>query len=464
LQKTIEELAKHGLIEVQTGSPYNSPILFAPKPNSTEMLFCFDSRELNKVLLDHPYPAPTLEELFDRVARLQHDARLASVDAPLWFSKTDTLHGYWQIEVHPDDRPYLAFTTPVLDCSYQWYVMPMGIKSIAVIVQSVMDQVLTPFSNTNHFKVRHVRAPGPEDSGESPSTQLEVTPEAMGLVSLDAQSDLARDERVGWAFGTVFAYVDNVLICSMGSREEHVALVDAVMAGFTKFDFTFKLSKMELYKSEMDFLGHRLTQHGLTRQAAKVEAIQQWAMPTTQAEMRSFISVVEGQFEYPLPAAAQAVFLELRSRLSRAQLFKYFDPRDETELWTDASGTAIGGTVLQRDTLGNLLPVSYYSCCLSPSEEKYLTYQRELLAIRDCLLAFLFCLAGLQFICKTDHCSLQWLTEQAEVSPLQSRWYTVFLEYHIKEIQYVKGEKNALADYLSLHPDPSSQQINHLVP
>ena len=59
LQKTIEELAKHGLIEVQTGSPYNSPILFAPKPNSTEMRFCFDSRELNKALLDHPYPAPT---------------------------------------------------------------------------------------------------------------------------------------------------------------------------------------------------------------------------------------------------------------------------------------------------------------------------------------------------------------------------------------------------------------------
>ena len=85
LQKTIEELAKHGLIEVQTGSPYNSPIFFAPKPNSTEMRFCFDSRELNKVLLDHPYPAPTTEELFDRVARLQHDARLAGVDAPLWF-------------------------------------------------------------------------------------------------------------------------------------------------------------------------------------------------------------------------------------------------------------------------------------------------------------------------------------------------------------------------------------------
>jgi hypothetical protein len=50
------------------------------------------------------------------------------------------------------------------------------------------------------------------------------------------------------------------------------------------------------------------------------------------------------------------------------------------------------------------------------------------------------------------------------MSPLQSRWYTVFLEYNIKVIQYVKGEKNALADALSRHPDPSSQPLDHLVP
>ena len=135
---------------------------------------------------------------------------------------------------------------------------------------------------------------------------------------------------MGWAFGTAFAYVDDVLICSMGTRDEHVALVDAVMASFARYEFTFKLSKTDLYKSEMDFLGHRLTQHGLTRQAAKVEAIERWAVPTTQSELRSFISVIgcyrrfmdgfaritqpltdllrEGQFEYPLPAAAQAAY------------------------------------------------------------------------------------------------------------------------------------------------------------
>ena len=172
----------------------------------------------------------------------------------------------------------------------------------------------------------------------------------------------------------------------------------------------------------------------------------------------------EGQFVSPLPPAAQKAFAELRERLSQAPILKFFDPRDETELWTDASATAIGGAVMQRDARGNLRPVAYYSRRLSPSEEKYSTYQRELLVIRDCLLAFRFYLVGLPFVCKTDHCSLQWLTEQSEMSPLQSRWYTVFLEYQIKEIQYVKGEKNALEDALSRHPDPSTQPLDHLVP
>ena len=201
--------------------------------------------------------------------------RIAGVEGPLWFSKTDVRHGYWQIKVHPDDGPLLTFTVPVIDCSYQWCVMPMGTKSRESIFQHDMDQVLAPFSNTNRFKVRHVGTPGP-DGGE-----VEVTPEAMGSVRRDTQAPDRREGRVGWAFGTSFAYVDDVLICSMGSREEHVALVHAVMASFARYEFTFKLSKTDLNKSEMDFLGHRLTQHGLTRQTAKVEAIEQWAIPTT---------------------------------------------------------------------------------------------------------------------------------------------------------------------------------------
>ena len=309
--------------------------------------------------------------------------RIAGVEGPLWFSKTDVRHGYWQIKVHPDDGPLLTFTVPVIDCSYQWCVMPMGTKSRESIFQHDMDQVLAPFSYTNRFEVLHVGMSGPDNC------EVEVTQAAMGSVQRDTQDPDRREGRVGWAFCTVFAYVDDVLICSMGSLEEHVDLVDPVMASFARYKFTFKLSKTDLYKSEMDFLGHCLTQHGLTRQDSKVEAIEQWAIPTTQTELCSFISVIgyyqrfvdgfariaqlitdllrEGQFEYPLPAASQAAFVELHARLSQAPILMYFDPGDETELWTDSSGTAVGGAVLQRDTRGNLRPVAYYIRRLSPS-------------------------------------------------------------------------------------------------
>ena len=104
----------HGLIEPHDGTGINSPVLFAPKPGSTEMRFCFDCRALNKTLADYHYPSPTTEELLDRVARVRQEAKIAGVDGPVWYSKADARHGYFQIEVHPDDRKYLGFTVPVL--------------------------------------------------------------------------------------------------------------------------------------------------------------------------------------------------------------------------------------------------------------------------------------------------------------------------------------------------------------
>jgi hypothetical protein len=89
--------------------------------------------------------------------------------------------------------------------------MPMGTKSSTAIFQRVMDQVLAPFSNTNWFKVRRVDTTGSDGS-------VEVTPAAMGSVR-GAPAPEHRVGPVGWAFGTAFAYVDDVLICSMGTRD-----------------------------------------------------------------------------------------------------------------------------------------------------------------------------------------------------------------------------------------------------
>ena len=68
----------------QHGYHSNSPVIFAPKPGSTEMRFCFDCRALNKTLADYHYPSPTTEELLDRVTRFHQEAKLAGVEGPVW--------------------------------------------------------------------------------------------------------------------------------------------------------------------------------------------------------------------------------------------------------------------------------------------------------------------------------------------------------------------------------------------
>ena len=450
LQRTIEDMLAHGLIEPHDGSGINSPVLFAPKPGTSELRFCFDCRSLNKTLASYHYPSPTTEELLDRVARVRQEAKLAGVEGPIYYSKADARHGYFQIEVHPDDRKYLAFTVPVLHGSYRFTVLPMGLAQSSAEFQKRMDSILTPLANRTTF-------------------------------------EYTINGKTGSAIGTACVYCDDLLIVSIGTREEHEALVYKAFELFAAHKIVFKLSKTALFKHEIDFLGHTLTQTGVRQQLGKTSAIMNWKPITSVAELRSFLGLAsyyrkfiddfakiisllsnllrdEKKFPATLPVEAEQAFTALKQAMCSSPVLKYFDASHETQLWTDASAFAIGGALLQRDENGDLRPIGYYSRRLTPAEEKYSTYARELLAIRDCLLAFRYYLMGLPFVVKTDHCSLRWIMDQKELSGLQARWMSVIQNFQITEIQYVPGEKNVLADALSRHPDPDGECFEHLVP
>ena len=460
LQATIEEMLKHGLIEPHDGSGVNSPVLFAPKPNSTELRFCFDCRAVNKSLSDYHYPTPTTEELIDRIARVRQEAETAGVQGQLYYSKADCRQGFFQIEVAPEDRKYLAFTVPVLHGSYRYCVLPMGMAQSSFEFQKRMDMVIAPLANRTTF-------------------DMPVNGSVPGQTGSFVKS--------GTAIGTVMIYCDDLLVVSFGSREEHEALVYQTFDLFARHKIVFKLSKTALFCDEVDFLGHRLTQEGVQQQAAKVSAIKNWPALKSKEDVRSFIGLASyyrkfihrfaavvaplsdtlrgDSFVLPLSAEAEQAFQALKTAMCQAPVLKYFNAAHETELFTDASQFAIGGVLAQRDADGEWRPVAFYSRRLNPAEEKYSTYARELLGIKDCLLAFRYYLIGMgRFIVKTDHSSLRWLMNQRELSPIQTRWLAVFEQFQIEDIEYIPGEKNIVADALSRHPDFQGQTFDHLEP
>ena len=58
-------------------------------------------------------------------------------------------------------------------------------------------------------------------------------------------------------------YVDDILICS-DTREEHIKLIKEVFTRLRTCDLKLKISKAEFCKKELTYLGHTISQNGIT--------------------------------------------------------------------------------------------------------------------------------------------------------------------------------------------------------
>ena len=77
-------------------SPYTNPIVAIQKKNGKVRL-CLDAREINKSIINDRTSPEEMEEILKKF----HGTKFIST----W----DAVCGYWQIELHPDSKKYLAF-------------------------------------------------------------------------------------------------------------------------------------------------------------------------------------------------------------------------------------------------------------------------------------------------------------------------------------------------------------------
>ena len=97
VSKLLTEMEQNDIIEPST-SPWASPIVLVRKKDGSTR-FCVDYRRLNDITKKDSYPLPRIDDTLDTLPR------------PQWFSTLDLKSGYWQVEIHPDDREKTAFTT-----------------------------------------------------------------------------------------------------------------------------------------------------------------------------------------------------------------------------------------------------------------------------------------------------------------------------------------------------------------
>ncbi|GFW13373.1 transposon Tf2-8 polyprotein [Trichonephila clavipes] len=129
-------------------------------------------------------------------------------------------------------------------------------------------------------------------------------------------------------------------------------------------------------------------------------------------------------------------------------LYKY---GGKTELHTDACKQGYGAILLQEAEDGKLHPVYYMSKKTNTAEEKYDSYELEVLAIINALKKFRVYLLGQHFKIVTDCSAFQKTMQKKELITRIARW-ALQLEEFDYEIEHRAGSRMKHVDALSRYP------------
>ena len=89
--------------------------------------------------------------------------------------------------------------------------------------------------------------------------------------------------------GTVFVYMDNIVIATEGPLYEHVKEVWKVLKILQEHDLFLKPSKCEFHQKTVSYLGFLFRGNKVQMDPIKVDAIKRWKNPMDLKEVHSFL-------------------------------------------------------------------------------------------------------------------------------------------------------------------------------
>lgn len=156
----------------------------------------------------------------------------------------------------------------------------------------------------------------------------------------------------------------------------------------------------------------------------------------------------------------QLCFDKIKAMACKYPILKPIDPKVTEPVWVvcDTSVYGVGAIYGQGPTWQECRPAGFMSKKFTSAQQNYRTYEQETLAIIEALSKWSDKLLGRHIVVVTDHRSLEFFDKQDNLTPRQLRW-SDFLSRYDKEIRYVKGRLNKVADcfsryYASMQEDP----------
>ena len=214
-------------------------------------------------------------------------------------------------------------------------------------------------------------------------------------------------------------YIDDILVASRGSLEEHKSIVYKILPILDKNNMAVKWGKCAFFKSDIEWLGFKISGDGVRPLVRKADAIKNLPTPKNISELRSFfgsinqyvkfvpnLSTLSSPFRpllnkksvYKWNTSHSIAFEKLKAEIVNITENIHFDIKEKTRLKTDASQNG-----LQDDQWKT---IAFASTFLNNYEMKYSTNGLELLGVVWATEHFRNYLYGTEFQTVTDHKAL----------------------------------------------------------
>lgn len=461
---------KMGLLKVGVGINTIQETAYKEFPSIPNLLLEFDIDE-SVAPTKNAYvniPAAYTKQAIERLDRMEAENIIEKVKiAPTWISGMSAVP-----KGKTDFRLVINMIGPNRAIKRRYYRMPT-LEEIKVKLHG--STIFTKLDLTNAFY--HIKL-GEKSRGLttflSPKGMYRFTRMVFGVncapeAFQQVMEDLIRD------IPNVIVYIDDLLIHAKDISSLR-STTGEVLKVLKKNCLTLNDKKCDFEKTELQFLGHKLTKAGLNIADKKVEDIEKFKSPKNTSDLKSFlglatfVSAYTNQFatiakplwdaakerEFSWGPLQEEAFVKLKSAIvAHTATQGFFNVSDSTYLYTDASPVALGAVLVQIDEAGKQRIIAFASKLLSPTESRYPQTQKEALGIVWGAEHFWFYLLGRPFTIRTDAEGITFLftKERTSASRILSRaagWALRLSRFDFK-VEYIQGKLNIA--------DPSSRLV-----
>ena len=157
-------------------------------------------------------------------------------------------------------------------------------------------------------------------------------------------------------------------------NDEHLLRLRKLFQVLTENELFINQKKCEFFRDEITFLVFIIKRGKISMKPRKVEAIQNWSVPTTIKEIQAFLGLASfykkfmrnfssicapltdclkrGNFKWTL--SQQKNFVDIKRRLASSPVLQLPDFSSPFEIAVDACGTGIGASYLNEATRSNI--------------------------------------------------------------------------------------------------------------